>query len=472
MSIFDRLTGREDPRFKLERLKQVVAALPANVYVNPIWSALLFMPLLLWPATFGRVPVSHLLIAFCLHAVMSTHFFVLYNRYRKPIRDVDAAERVLVWSQLTVSGVWGVIGWLYWQSGDGVNNIYVTMIMVAVVWAVMYTRLAHTRLFLAGTLPLIAVYSVRVVTAPGQVALALSYLVPLWITYVSSMAIVGRRRIDNQLRTQFANEDLSIALRASNEEAVRKRYEAEAANSAKTAFLANMSHELRTPLNAILGFSDIIAHQALGPNGVARNSEYARDIHASGAHLLSLINDLLDVAKIEAGKMQIDPRPLDPAAALAEVERLMSPRALSRHQTVHYSVAPDLGLVVADERAFRQIALNLVSNAVKFTQENGRIDVACRRSRHGGLQLDVSDNGPGIPPEKLDRVFQPFTQIDNRYSRQPGGGTGLGLALVRGLAELHGGSAAIKSMIGHGTTVSIHFPLMVERQARLAAANE
>ncbi len=200
--------------------------------------------------------------------------------------------------------------------------------------------------------------------------------------------------VDEQLAIRFANEDLSAALRLSTEEALRKRYEAEAANSAKTIFLANMSHELRTPLNAILGFADIIAQQAMGPGAAERYAEYAGDIHASGAHLLSLINDLLDVAKIEAGRMQIEPQPVDAARLIEEIRRLMAPRVLARGQSLHARVAGGLPLVMADERALRQIVLNLVSNAVKFTPQGGTITIRCGRPGSEGLLFEVEDDGP------------------------------------------------------------------------------
>ena len=469
MNLFTSIVTHEEPRYRTERLKQIVAALPPTIFINPLATLVLFMPFLLWGSTFGQVPLEHLGFALGMHALTSSMAFILWRRYRSGIADEPRAEMQLVVLQAAISIVWGIVGWLYWQDGNGINNIYTTMIMVGVVWAVMNTRLVHSAIFAAALLPMLTIFWVRVSTAPGSVPTLLSIFLPFWAAYILVMGLRGRRKIDDQLRMQFANEDLQVALRASTEEALRKRYEAEAANSAKTAFLANMSHELRTPLNAILGFSDIIAQQALGPEARDRYSEYARDIHSSGAHLLSLINDLLDVAKIEAGKMEIDPRPLDAEALIETVERLMQPRARARHQVLRHAVERDLPLVVADERAVRQILLNLVSNAVKFTPEGGDIAIACCRTGSEGITFSVSDNGPGIAPDKAERVFQPFSQIDNRYGRQSGG-TGLGLALVRGLAELHGGRAWIESTVGEGTTVNVYFPLGVETPRQAAAA--
>ena len=175
-----------------------------------------------------------------------------------------------------------------------------------------------------------------------------------------------------------------------------------------------------------------------------RYSEYAKDIHSSGVHLLSLISDLLDVAKIESGRMEIDPRAIDPRAAVENIARLVGPRVAERGQTLSLDIARNTPLVMADERALKQMLLNLVSNAIKFTPEGGHIAIACWSPADGGLALCVSDSGPGIPPDKLERVFEPFSQLDNRFDRAAGG-TGLGLALVQGLVRLHGGRVGWKA---------------------------
>lgn len=469
MNLLAILSTHEEPRYRSERLKQVIASLPLTIIINPVAAIILFIPLRFWGDVFGHIPLNHMAIAAAVQATLAAMAFITWHRSRRGIADEPRMEIRLLVLQAVLSAAWGLTGWLYWQDGNNVNNIFVTMIMCGVVWAVMNTRLIHARVFAAGVLPLVTVFGIRIYTASGMVPAVLAVFLPVWMAYILTMSLRGRSKIDRQLKMQFDNEDLQVALRASMEEALRKRYEAEASSSAKTAFLANMSHELRTPLNAILGFSDIIARQALGPDANDRYAEYARDINASGAHLLSLINDLLDVAKIEAGRMEIDPRPLDAVTLIETVERMMLPRARARGQRLHHRAAHDLPLVVADERAVKQILLNLVSNAVKFTPEGGDIDVSCARSGPGVL-LRVSDNGPGIAPDKQERVFQPFSQIDNRYGHASGG-TGLGLALVRGLAELHGGRAWIDSTLGEGTTVNVYLPLTLEPPPQAAVVN-
>ncbi len=262
---------------------------------------------------------------------------------------------------------------------------------------------------------------------------------------------IRRRETEKDLRESEAN------LAAQARELSKARDEAEAASKAKSAFLANMSHELRTPLNAILGFSELISQESLGPVGSSRYKEYANDIHNSGAHLLSLINELLDVAKIEAGKMEIVTRSIDAYRTFDSALKLVGTKARERQQTLEVTIAPNTPPLFADERAIKQILINLVSNAIKFTQEGGRISVRAGMADDGGFQIVCEDNGPGIPREKLQHIFTPFSQIDNRFERQAGG-TGLGLTLVRGLVELHGGHVWLDSEYGMGCRATVVLP--------------
>ncbi len=247
-------------------------------------------------------------------------------------------------------------------------------------------------------------------------------------------------------------------LRETRDDALRKRFEAEAANASKTTFLANMSHELRTPLNAILGFSDIIANETFGAIANRRYQQYAADINASGSHLLSLINDILDVAKIEAGRMELQPKLLDPKRSIEAALMVVLGRAEEKKQHVSIQLAASGRQIFVDERALKQIVINLASNAIKFTPKDGSVCISGGFTPEGGYEICVEDNGPGIAPDHLERVFLPFNQIDNRYSRQEGG-TGLGLSLVRGLAQLHGGKAWIESEVDVGTRAYVYFPV-------------
>ncbi len=270
----------------------------------------------------------------------------------------------------------------------------------------------------------------------------------------------------HQAEEDLRNSEARLAMQA--KELADARDSAEQANRAKSAFLANMSHELRTPLNAILGFSEIISLESFGPVGVPQYKEYGKDIHDSGAHLLSLINDLLDVAKIEAGKLEIAPAILSAGDLFDDVRKLVGEKALEKKLVLTFKVMPDAPSLYADERALKQILINLISNAVKFTPRGGRVSVTGQAAASGGFQIVCADTGEGIPADKLDTIFKPFTQVDNRYNRQAGG-TGLGLSLVRGLAELHGGRAWLESEYGKGCRAYVVLPAQPPKQAEQAA---
>ena len=236
-------------------------------------------------------------------------------------------------------------------------------------------------------------------------------------------------------------------------ELARARDEAERASRAKTAFLATMSHELRTPLNAIIGFSEILHRELLIKSREPKQADYCRVIHQSGEHLLSLVKDLLDVSKIESGKFSvvIEPFAIDEVVPMA-VDTLR-PLALSKGIILHCDIEQDLPDLLADRRAIRQILINLVSNACKFTDKGGRVSVSAR-SVDDNIEITVSDSGIGIAPEHIQRIGQPFYQVDTRYSRQQEG-AGLGLSIVRGLVELHNGRLEIESMPGYGSRFSV-----------------
>jgi len=238
-------------------------------------------------------------------------------------------------------------------------------------------------------------------------------------------------------------------------ELIAARDRAEIASRAKSEFLANMSHELRTPLNAIIGFAEILKDARLG--GIRPASEYAADIHQSGLHLLNIINDVLDMAKIEAGKVDLDQQLIEIDAEIGAALRLIAPRAQDGGLKLKTEIASSLPSLYADRRVFKQIMLNLLSNAVKFTPSGGTITVSAWRDGGGNLLVAVSDTGIGIAEADLDRVLQPFGQAESGLARRYEG-TGLGLPICKALTELHGGTIDIASVPGQGTTVTIRFP--------------
>jgi signal transduction histidine kinase len=241
---------------------------------------------------------------------------------------------------------------------------------------------------------------------------------------------------------------------AEREQAARRN--AETANRAKSEFLANMSHELRTPLNAVIGFSDILRQELFGPL-TARYREYADDIHAGATHLLEVINDVLDMARVEAGELRLREERFAVDRAIWAALHMVRGRATAKGLTLSVEAGIAGIELYADERLFRQIAINLLSNAVKFTPSGGAVTVGIAAAGDGGLDLTVADTGAGIPADRLDQVITPFFQIDGSLSRQHEG-TGLGLALVKAYVERHGGTLHIASQVGRGTTVTCRFP--------------
>jgi PAS domain S-box-containing protein len=251
-------------------------------------------------------------------------------------------------------------------------------------------------------------------------------------------------------------QDISEQVRA-RQALMAARAEAEEASRAKSAFLANMSHELRTPLNAIIGFAEVMTREVFGPLGSPRYREYLHDVHGSGLHLLQLLEDILDLSKVEAGKLELEERDCDLHAILAESARMLDSLANSRGVRMTVAAPGALPLLRGDPRRLRQVALNLLSNAVKYNRPGGTVEAAVEVDDDGRLRLRIADTGIGIAPEDQARVFEPFTQI-NRQERDWQEGTGLGLPLCRQLVELHGGHLSLESRPGEGTVLTACFP--------------
>jgi cell cycle sensor histidine kinase DivJ len=265
-------------------------------------------------------------------------------------------------------------------------------------------------------------------------------------------------RSDRPTRSSIVAVTRDISDRKAQEaELVRTRDKAESSSRAKTLFLANMSHELRTPLNAVIGFSEILSRELFGTLGEARYRDYARLIHESGEHLLNVVNDILDMSKIEAGKFKIVKEPFEVASLVTSCSEIMRHSAEKKEITLLVDVAPGLPELPADKRACKQMLLNVLANAIKFTDPGGWVRISAQAEKDA-IVLVVADNGIGIAEHDLPKLGMPFVQADNAYDRSYEG-AGLGLSVVKGLARLHGGRLEIASKLGEGTTATIVLPL-------------
>ncbi|MBI5113140.1 MAG: HAMP domain-containing histidine kinase [Rhodovulum sp.] len=333
-------------------------------------------------------------------------------------------------------------------------NLFVMLLVVAIAS------------MLASTLPV----AVLAGTTPVTVAVALNFVlagtVQGWILAAMALtaqiyfALLSFRIYSSNLATLEARAEKDALIgeleqaKAKSDEARRR---AEAANIAKSRFLAQMSHELRTPLNAILGFSEVMKNEIFGPHQVPAYKDYSNDIHNSGVHLLGLINEILDLSRIEAGRYELNEELVGLAQTAEECHHLLKLRAQNRGITIHESFEPDMPKLWADERAVRQVCLNLLSNAIKFTPQGGEIWLKVGWTHSGGQYLGVRDTGPGIPEDEIPIVLDSFGQGSNAI-KSAEQGAGLGLPIVKSIIDLHGGTFTLRSKLREGTEVVVTFP--------------
>ncbi|AVF02464.1 two-component sensor histidine kinase [Devosia sp. I507] len=310
---------------------------------------------------------------------------------------------------------------------------------------------------LMSTLPVTTTVSISLIALGGTLnytLAAVSICGEIFFVYLA------RQLHNSELETithQAEKDTLIYELEEARNMSDEARRHAEQANIAKSQFLATMSHELRTPLNAIIGFSEVLKSELLGPHQVPQYKEYAGDIHASGQHLLNLINELLDLSRIEAGKYELNEEVVSLVDIADDCRRMMELRAKSKNIELVFSVGDNLPRLWGDERAIRQVVLNLLSNAIKFTPQQGKIVLVVQRSGDGGQLISVKDNGPGIPESEIATVLSSFGQgsLAQKTAEQ---GAGLGLPIVQKIMDLHQGRFDLFSKLRFGTEVIATFP--------------
>jgi len=374
-------------------------------------------------------------LPFCL-AVLAFSFFAAFERWMQPSL-----------AAVYLGGSSGIVAMIALAERPG-SDLYYAGLLLAMMFGFTVLRLQFARAMWT-TLVIGALYAVSTVSLKDT---PLPILVNNNFFFLSGMILgaLGGYNIELHIRRDFLQrreiEDKGRAL--------------EAANRHKSEFLANMSHELRTPLNAVIGFSEALRERLFGPLN-EKQAEYVGDIHASGQHLLSLINDILDLSKVEAGRMELNLVSFDLPQALGNTMTLVRERAARRGVRLELEIEQGIAQYLGDERKFKQIMLNLLSNAVKFTSEGGRVSVEAGRC-DGEVRIAVRDTGAGIAPEDQAVLFEAFSQVGPDRARRSEG-TGLGLALTRKLVELHGGRIWIESEPSKGSCFSFSLPIAAAR---------
>ena len=451
----DRLTSTTGtrPAFDYELLRQFAQnRLSASLVILLLVGTIGFLSHLWTGALTAGLWTASLLI---IHAVFVT-------KCRRFLAEAPGKADIRAWRQRFVMlDLFFGLAWMFLllhpAGTDEASRTFMLFVMLLVV---------AVSSMLASSLP-IAVFAA---TVPVTAAIALNFVLggtmreyvmaAMAVTAQGYFALLAHRLYTTTLATLEARAEKDALIgeleqsKAISDEA---RNRAEAANIAKSRFLAQMSHELRTPLNAILGFSEVMNNEIFGPHSVPNYKEYSNDIHNSGVHLLNLINEILDLSRIEAGRLELNEEPVSLVAVVEDCHHLLTLRAKNRSITIHEMFESDMPRLWADERAIRQICLNLLSNAIKFTPQGGEIWLKVGWTASGGQYMSVKDTGPGIPEEEIPIVLASFGQGSNSI-KSAEQGAGLGLPIAKSLVDLHGGTFALKSKLRIGTEVIVTFP--------------
>jgi two-component system, cell cycle sensor histidine kinase PleC len=397
-----------------------------------------------------------------LAAVISVKFFMIAAAHKflaKPRGEVivDQWQRTFVWLELASGITWGGMAVVGLGSSDATSHVFILASLIVLLAIRMTFASANMTLLYVGTVPMTLAVVGRLVMQGHPFYLAMAAMA---IGLHAYFVFLAKGLNATALRMlEFRAEKDALIAEIEEEKSIcdEARRRAEAANIAKSRFLATMSHELRTPLNAILGFSEVMKCELLGPMQNASYKAYAGNIHDSGRHLLQLINEILDLSRIEAGRYDLHEEPLRLCDVVEDCLRLLALRAESKGLHIVLDFAKGLEQIWADERAVRQICINLMSNALKFTPRGGQITLTVASTPEGGQLLSVKDTGPGIPKEEIPRVMQAFGQGSLAHQTAEGG-TGLGLPIVQNLVTLHGGTFELRSELRKGTQAVVSLP--------------
>jgi len=436
------LTPEVEREVNIERLMTMARHQPVAAPAHAINS--LILAAASWPTAGNKWLLAIFVILFQIAAVWQLR---AWWRHRGAARPAQVKDRTITRSSawaMYFGGVWGLFtsALLLSTSDPNIHQLIFTVIAgISAGGALMlYPIPAALLAFL--TFNVLPPWLVVSLWDGGASTALLAYTV-VYLAFLMATARYSYQNFVEGVRLRMQNADLA--------------YKAEAANRAKSRFLANMSHELRTPLNAIIGFAEVIHNQFKGPVGNPQYVEFARSIHESGRHLVGIINDILDLSKVEAGKVELEEDITTVATVVDQVIVLMRHSIDSAQLGLDVAIEDNLPEILVDARKIDQVMLNLISNAVKFTPAGGRIRIEGRRSADGGISIRVADTGIGIAANELAEVLKPFVQSRDAERRRVQG-TGLGLPLADQLVKLHGGTMTLASTHGAGTIVTVQLP--------------
>jgi two-component system, cell cycle sensor histidine kinase PleC len=405
------------------------------------------------PAT---VVLSWVIGALASHCIQ--HY--LFSRYFLQQRDQGEQGHwvgMISVSELLQGSMWVMPLFLFWEGADAMQRTFLFSAMMAVTAVRLLTLANFMPMLVTGTGIMSIGVAARCVAEGETIYYALAALIILLEVFFLFVSRQLQETARERLIFRAQKDELIEQLRAEKERAEKERGKAEDANRAKSAFLANMSHELRTPLNAILGFSEVLEAELFGPMSNKTYKDYAGDIHNSGRYLLALINDILDLSRIEAGRHEVAEEPTQVKECMEYARHMLEAKSAEKNISVTMETSPNLPKLMCDFRALNQIAINLLTNAVKFTPDGGKVTMIAKVIPDGRLEFAVSDNGPGIPKAEQVLLMSSFTR-GTQATKQAIEGAGLGLPIVRGLMKVHGGQMVIDSEPGNGTDVICYFP--------------
>jgi two-component system, cell cycle sensor histidine kinase PleC len=420
----------------------------------PILAIMLAMVCLLWVK-----PVVILGWLVAMLVCQGAQVYLCYDYFRKERNQVEQHEWIgmLSAAELLQGVCWVLPMYLFWEGATALQNAYVIAFTMAIIAVRLLVVNNFMPVLVAGTGIITIGVAIRCASQPEPIYFALAALI---IALEMFFIFVARQLGDtarDMLRFKSQKDILIGELRLQRDMAEAEKTRAEEANRAKSVFLATMSHELRTPLNAIMGFSEILERELFGPMTVKAYKNYAGDIHHSGRYLLDLVNDILDLSRIEAGRRDIQEEPFGILACARSAQALLNGKAQEKCITVKVQIEQSLPKLMGDIRAVNQVLINLLTNAIKFTQKGGHVDVTAHVNALGAMVVSVKDNGPGIPEQELNSALVSFSR-GSAATQQAIDGAGLGLPIVKGLMELHGGDVTIASVLGDGTEVMVTFP--------------